>query len=121
MKNFKNNFSNKNKFNDKKKLDFKNDRVLSNSKDLNKDNRDIKNILEEEISKFLMGEKLNDGDLKNLDAKLKRIITDVKEGETHKKEIGKILKKLKFILIINHLIYASIFHNMNYFLIQLYV
>ena len=47
------------------------------------------NILEEEISKFLMGEKLNDGDLKNLDAKLKRIITDVKDGETHKKEIGK--------------------------------
>jgi hypothetical protein len=50
------------------------------------------NILEEEISKFLMGEKLNDGDLKNLDAKLKRIITDVKDGEDNKKDIGKLNK-----------------------------
>ena len=46
-------------------------------------------ILEEEISKFLMGEKLTDGDLKNLDSKLKKIISDVKEDETNKKEIGK--------------------------------
>jgi len=42
-------------------------------------------ILEEEISKFLMGEKLTDNDLKNLDFKLKRIIEDVKEGENVKK------------------------------------
>lgn len=47
-------------------------------------------ILEEEISKFLMGEKLTDGDLKNLDVKLKKIISDVKEDENFKKEIGKI-------------------------------
>ena len=45
-------------------------------------------ILEEEISKFLMGEKLTDGDLKNLDSKLKKIISDVKQDETNKKEIG---------------------------------
>jgi len=36
-----------------------------------------------------MGEKLTDGDLKNLDSKLKKIISDVKEDETNKKEIGK--------------------------------
>lgn len=45
-------------------------------------------ILEQEISKFLLGEKLTDGDLQNLDAKLKKIISDVKDVENDKKEIG---------------------------------
>lgn len=42
-------------------------------------------ILEEEISKFLLGEKLTDNDLKNLDDKLRRIIEDVKQEENIKK------------------------------------
>jgi hypothetical protein len=42
-------------------------------------------VLEEEISKFLLGEKLTDGDLKNLDDKLKRIIQDVKQEENIKR------------------------------------
>lgn len=54
-------------------------------------------VLEEEISKFLLGEKLTDGDLKNLDSKLKKIISDVKQDETNKNEIGKRLKKFNSI------------------------
>jgi hypothetical protein len=42
-------------------------------------------ILEQEISKFLLGEKLTDNDLKNLDEKLRRIIEDVKQEENVKK------------------------------------
>jgi len=42
-------------------------------------------VLEQEISKFLLGEKLTDGDLKNLDEKLKKIIMDVKQEEDIKK------------------------------------
>lgn len=42
-------------------------------------------ILEEEISKFLLGDKLTDNDLKNLDNKLRRIIEDVKQEENVKK------------------------------------
>ncbi len=41
-------------------------------------------ILEEEISKFLLGEKLTDNDLKSLDDKLRRIIQDVKQEENVK-------------------------------------
>ena len=57
-------------------------------------------ILEEEISRFLMGEKLTDGDLNNLDAKLKRIICDVKEDEKNKKEIGELIYKIKKLIVI---------------------
>lgn len=42
-------------------------------------------ILEEEISKFLMGDKLTDNDLKNLDEKLRRIVQDVRQEENIKK------------------------------------
>jgi len=41
-------------------------------------------ILENEITKFLLGEKLTDSDLKNLDVKLKKIIMDVKGEEENK-------------------------------------
>ncbi len=42
-------------------------------------------ILEEEISKFLLGQKLTDNDLKKLDEKLRKIIEDAKQEENVKK------------------------------------
>lgn len=46
-------------------------------------------ILQDEITKFLEGEKLKDSDLKNLDEKLKRILSDTKQQENSNKNLSK--------------------------------
>jgi len=45
-------------------------------------------VLEQEISKFMLGEKLSDGDLKNLDEKLKKIISDSRQEENPKQALN---------------------------------
>ncbi len=46
-------------------------------------------ILEDEINKFLQGEKLNDADLQRLDAKIRRLLMEKKKQPIFKKHTNK--------------------------------
>ena len=50
-------------------------------------------ILEDEISKFLQGEKLNDADLQRLDAKIHRMLMDKKSREGPKNSLTQTLQQ----------------------------
>ena len=50
-------------------------------------------ILEDEISKFLQGEKLNDADLQRLDAKIHRMLMDKKSREGLKNSLTQTLQQ----------------------------